>query len=384
MTLGQPFSRRHFLGAAGAAVAAPALANPQAPTAPVAVARCRNYGPELGPALRTMFDQLGGLGKLVKGKTVGIKINMTGGPRVRMGYTPAENAQYTHPAVVGHVVSLMGQAGARRIRILEGAFACSDPLEEFMLECGWDPSPLLRAAPNVVMENTNIRGPHRSYSRMMVPGRSYTFKGFDFNAAYGEIDVFVSLAKLKEHKTAGVTLSIKNCFGCTPISVYGDTAGKDEPNEDPKGGRGAVMHFGQRQPSKSAIAENDPATPRGDKYRIPRIITDIAGARPIHLAIIDGVHTMAGGEGPWTGRVWPVSPGLLAAGTNCVTTDAVCTALMGFDPLAVRGTPPFETCDSTLKLAEDVGLGTRDLNRIEVLGTPIREAMFDFRKSWKS
>ena len=50
-------------------------------------------------------------------------------------------------------------------------------------------------------------------------------------------------------------------------------------------------------------------------------------------------------------------------------------ALMGFDSMADRGTPPFETCDNTLKLAEDAGLGTRDLRRIEVIGTPIREAV---------
>ena len=52
--------------------------------------------------------------------------------------------------------------------------------------------------------------------------------------------------------------------------------------------------------------------------------------------------------------------------------------VMGFDPMADRGTPPFETCDSTLRLAEDVGAGTRDLKRIEVVGTPIQEAMFSF------
>jgi len=31
-----------------------------------------------------------------------------------------------------------------------------------------------------------------------------------------------------------------------------------------------------------------------------------------------------------------------------------------------------------LKLAEDVGLGTRDLKRIEVIGKPIAQAIFDF------
>jgi len=43
-----------------------------------------------------------------------------------------------------------------------------------------------------------------------------------------------------------------------------------------------------------------------------------------------------------------------------------------------RGTPPFETCDNTLKLAEEAGVGTRDLKRIEVIGTPIADARFDF------
>jgi len=58
----------------------------------------------------------------------------------------------------------------------------------------------------------------------------------------------------------------------------------------------------------------------------------------------------------------------------------VCAAMMGFDPMADRGTPPFDKCDSTLKLAEGLGLGTRDLRRIEVIGVPISKARIDFRK----
>jgi hypothetical protein len=53
-------------------------------------------------------------------------------------------------------------------------------------------------------------------------------------------------------------------------------------------------------------------------------------------------------------------------------------AVMGFDPMAVRGTPPFERCDSTLELAEKAGLGTRDLKRIEVAGASIADVKFDF------
>ena len=51
-----------------------------------------------------------------------------------------------------------------------------------------------------------------------------------------------------------------------------------------------------------------------------------------------------------------------------------------YSPPADRGTPPFERCDSTLRLAEDLGVGTRDLKRIEVLGTPIAQACFNFRR----
>jgi hypothetical protein len=51
---------------------------------------------------------------------------------------------------------------------------------------------------------------------------------------------------------------------------------------------------------------------------------------------------------------------------------------MGFDPMADRGVPPFEKCDSTLKLAEQLGAGTRDLSRIEVVGTPIAKARYKF------
>jgi hypothetical protein len=53
---------------------------------------------------------------------------------------------------------------------------------------------------------------------------------------------------------------------------------------------------------------------------------------------------------------------------------------MRFDPMAVRGTVPFERCDSTLLLAEQHGLGSRDLKNIEVLGARIEDVRVDYRK----
>jgi len=354
----------------------------EAPGSKVSIGRCPDYGAALTPTLGRMFDQLGGLGKLVAGKTVALKINMTGSPRQRLGATPSELAQYTHPAVVGSTIRLMAAAGARRIRVLEGCFVCGDPLEEFMIDAGWDPSELLNAASIVEMENTNVLGNGKHYARLMSPRGGYIFPGFDFNHAWAESDVIVSIAKMKEHATAGLTLGMKNMFGATPITIYGDAAGKDEPATEAKAGRGAVMHEGSRAPSKSAPQELDPATPRRGDYRMPRIVVDVCAALPVHLTIIDGITTMAGGEGPWTGpHMKIVSPGVLVAGLNPVCTDAVGAAVMGYDPMATRGQPPFDACDSFLELAEARGLGTRDLNRIEVVGTPLKDAVFPFRKA---
>ena len=378
-------TRREWLLKTASAVTGACLAGSRvgaavsAPTARVAVARCGSYGAELLPALGRMFDQLGGLGRIVKGKTVAIKINLTGMPSYRVGYLPLGDTHYTSPQVIAATVHLIGQAGARRIRLLESPWSTADPVEEYLLQADWEPRDILSSAPNVEFENTNWLGSGKKYSRLVVPYGGYIFPAYDLNHSYVDCDVFVSLTKMKEHATAGITLSMKNCFGITPATIYGSGAGEDEPSDVPKGGR-LFIHTGYRQPPKSAPAEKDPASPRQDGYRVPRVVVDLVAARPIDLAVVEGVRTITGGEGPWIRGVAPASPGVIVAGTNPVTTDAVCMAVMGFDPRADRGKPPFETCDSTLRLAEDVGIGTRDLSRIEVVGASIKEAMFDFSK----
>lgn len=375
-------TRREWLSGAAGFLAAPAFAAAKA-AGPVAIAKCPDYGPALWPTLRTMVDQLGGLGALVRNKTVTVKLNLTGPPRDRVGTTPAGKAQYTHPAVIGAMVRLLGDAGARRIRLAECAFSTGEPLEEFMFDAGWDPMRLLNAGANVrvEMENTNVPGRGKRYHRLMAPTPGYLYDGFDVNHAYEECDVMVTLAKLKEHATCGITLGMKNLFGITPVTIYGDHAGKDEPAAEAKGGRGMILHSGRRQPSASAPQEKPSSGPNDDKWRVPRIVVDICAARPVHLTVIDGIESMAGGEGPWNRGVRPVKPGLLVAGFGMVEPDAVGTALMGFDPMAARGTAPFETCDSTLELAEARGLGTRDLSRIDIRGGRIEDLRFRFRQS---
>jgi uncharacterized protein (DUF362 family) len=327
-----------------------------------------------------MFDQLGGLERLVNGKTVAIKLNLTGLPTVRLKNVPLGSTYWVHPDVIAATVHLLGQAGARRVRLLESCMGTTMSLEEFMMKADWDPQVFAHAAPRVDFENTHFLGKGDKYSRFWVPGGGLMFKGYDLNHSYEDCDVFISIAKLKEHFTAGVTLSMKNCFGITPTTIYGENAGIDEPSLGPRQNRDGTLHFGKRQPSKSAPSENDPTSPREPGYRVPRVVVDLVSARPVHLAIIDGIETMAGGETPWIpkARLIP-APHVLIAGTNCVSTDAVATAIMGFDPTADRGTAPFETCDSTLRLAERAGVGTCDLKRIEVRGTPISQVAFNIR-----
>ena len=351
-----------------------------APTAPVAIARCQSYEtPQLTANLETLFDQLGGIERMVQGKTVAIKLNLTGTPSQRYQGMPLGSTHYCHPNVVGVVCALLDKAGVKRIRLVESGFGTAMPLDEYMLDAGWNVRALKRAATLIEMENTNSIGAGSRYATVKVSNGGYMFPSFLLNQAYEDTDVFMTIAKLKNHATCGVTLSLKNSFGITPSSIYGDDAGIDEPNESPKEGRGP-LHDGSRQPSKIAPPEKDPSSPRDSGFRVPHIVADLALARPIDLQIIDGIETMIGGEGPWIGdqNLRFGKPGLLIAGRNPVCTDAVATAVMGYDPRATRGTIPFRNCDNTILLAEGHGVGTADLSRIDVRGLSIKDALYPF------
>ncbi len=74
-------NRREMLATTGAAalgaLAMPKRMRAEAPAGQVAIVRCRDYA-QYGQQLSSAFDQLGGLDKLVRGKTVGLKLNLTG------------------------------------------------------------------------------------------------------------------------------------------------------------------------------------------------------------------------------------------------------------------------------------------------------------------
>ena len=122
--------------------------------------------------------------------------------------------------------------------------------------------------------------------------------------ALTEADVVVSMPKMKTHHWAGVTLSLKNCFGCLPGRVYGW----------PKN----ALHW----------------------VGIDNAILDVAGAVRPSYAIVDGIVAMEG-NGPIDGT--PVAAGVLVFGDDPVATDTVTATMMGFDPsqdrLPARGGP---------------------------------------------
>jgi len=110
---------------------------------------------------------------------------------------------------------------------------------------------------------------------------------------------------------------------------------------------------------------------------LPRVILDLNRARPIHLAVIDGIKSAEGGEVP-RGSFHPVEPGVLIAGKNALATDTVATAVMGFVPTVEPPAVPFLRGDNHLNLAHGLGLGTNHLEEIEVLGASVDEVMCKF------
>ncbi len=353
----------------------PAISPANLGNAKVAIVECKSYGKEVQAALDKSLDLLGGIGSLVGGKTVTVKLNLTSTMFVNFLGRSAGETFMTHYATALALANSLAANGARRIRFVESTQSRSTLTESLNL-ADWDLKPF-ETLGKVEFLNTRNLGGYKNYSTTKVPGGGRMFSEFNFNQAYEDTDVMVSLAKLKNHVTCGVTLSMKNLFGITPNSLYGDAAG----SEDATAGRGPLHNpsgFERiKLPGlKAGIKETDPT------WRVPRIVVDVCAARPIHLAIIDGIMSVNGGEGPWCTDAAPMkltTPGVLIAGLNPVSTDAVSTAVMGYpDPTALRGAKPFQVCDNHLLLAEQAGLGTARLAKIDVRGLSIEKARYPY------
>ena len=89
-----------------------------------------------------------------------------------------------------------------------------------------------------------------------VPGGGLIHRAVYLHREVADVDAVVSVAKLKAHGTAGVTMSVKNMFGILPYSYYGSTFRN-------------FMHT--------------------NYYRLIRVIVDIATTLRPDLAVVDGL-----------------------------------------------------------------------------------------------
>ncbi len=356
------------------AVASATGKSAKVPSAPVAIQRCESFEPQVfRKKLDAALDLIGGIGSLVRGKTVTIKINLTGMRWDPCCGLPAEQTYITHPSTLAALCAVLSDAGAQRIVVIENYYR-AEPPEKILAEAGWDIAAIQSAGGHrVTFEDVRNRGAWPAYSRFKVPWGGFIYPAFDLNQRFEKTDVFISLSKLKQHACAGVTMTIKNMFGNTPCSLYGNEA----PNENALLHRTSMFHSGRKHPPAGVPDELNHGQSNDATVRVPRIVADVYGARPVDLTIVDGVRTLAGGEGSWNRGIRMVEPKVLLAGRNGVCTDAVCTAVMGFDPQAPDNKPPFPG-HNYLNLLASVGMGTNDLSQIEVLGLPLKEAVHPF------
>ncbi len=351
----------------------------KAPTSPVAIERCRDFDVKnLAEAFRSLFDRIGGIGKLIGGKTVTVKLNTTGNGRQRLKGRPAERTYQTHPNMVEVLCGLFRRAGAKKVYLVESLYEEKPPEEVYSAQ-GWDPGRIHAASEHTtIFEDTRNLGSFKDYVKLAVPWGGFVFPAYHLNRRYAETDVLVSVAKLKNHVTAGITGAVKNLFGITPTALYGN----DAPNEHTTENRGSVLHDGVRPVPGGVTPERYSSwgqLPREvcSFYRVPRVTADVLGVRPIDLAIVEGVESCQGGEGPWCPAVRPIAPGVILAGRNAVTVDAIATAVMGYDPLVGPGKKPWHG-DNHLELLARAGIGTHDPARIEVAGLALKDALHDY------
>lgn len=347
-------SRREFLRLAGLTTLGllgqacqpqmPGAASPSAPTTSpqyaVAIGQSTTYARDaVELQVQDLIEKLGGLGDVVKpGDSVAIKTNLTGGiGNVVRGVEPVDSF-VTHPEVVRALVKQVQQAGAKEVFIVEAVYQW-----ESYRQWGYED---IAADLNVTLVDLNDFKPAADFVETLVGANSFIYPSFILNQLLSEVDVFMSVSKLKNHYEAGVTHTMKNLYGLVPYRFY-------------------------RRNSDDAYRSGFHGLPEETRSRIPRIIVDLNRARPIHFSLIDGIKTVQGGEGPWIATCAPIEPGVLIAGKNCVATDAVATAVMGHNPTGDYPDSPFLRGDSHLNLAAAAGLGSNRLEDIQVLGASI-------------
>ncbi len=322
-----------------------------APQTPVSIIYTDSYAPQtLHTRVQALLDSIGGVEDIVRpGDRVAIKVNLTGGTHVSWheNISPIES-YVTHPEVVRAVAQLARDAGASKLYIVEAVY-------EWASYTLWGYEEVAQST-GATLIDLNTPAPYPSFVQM--PGGGHIYPDFMVNPILQEIDTFISIAKMKCHWCCGVTHAMKNLIGLVPAVHY--RLNETDNNRSAFHGTGETF-----------------------SHRLPWIIMDLNQARPIDLAIIDGIKTTEGGEGPWIHSLSPVAPGVLIASKDPVAADAVATAAMSFDPDAENFSVPFLRSENYLRLAQSLGLGTHRLSEVTVRGAAIADVQYPFEPCWE-
>jgi uncharacterized protein (DUF362 family) len=295
-----------------------------------------------------LFDQLGGISDLFsEGKKVAIKLNLTGGSGFaadsHLNGVPITEAMWSNPAVVKAVVQLIKEAGVAPgdITLVE-SLGSGDSYNNSAFQGYTD---IVNTLGCNLVDMT--KGPFVDIST----GSGYfNFPSLTMNQILQDTDVYVSIPKLKQHAEAGLTCSLKNQVGTVPASLY-------ETQDTPW--RRQAIHYPTYNSSAAFL---------------PRSICDLNAARPVHLAVVDGIKNARGGEGVWNSNFVPSESHVLFAGKDPVATDSIGAYLMGLDCEAEKFQLPGDNgfgdteCDNYLNLLHTKGIGTNQLNEINVVG----------------
>jgi len=257
------------------------------------------------------------------------------------GYSPALSkdpvkmqAQITDPRVTREICIMAHEAGARRIIIGEASNA------------GHALAAMQGYGFNHMVEDLGSQGIHVDIIDFDDPGTSphvwVKTKGL-CNKEYAipriiaeEADVVINVPNPKSHTVAGITCSLKLCaVGLMPAQVYGTF-------------KLAAPHL------KFAEWCTDINTIRKKNGK---------GTILVDYTVIDALVIGEAEQGAVGPDTFPVPMGLILAGPGALEPDVVMTAIMGFNPQNY----------GQFRLAEDHGLGTCDLTKIEVVGRKISE-----------
>lgn len=147
----------------------------------------------------------------------------------------------------------------------------------------------------------------------------------------------ISLARMKTHDRAVVTLSLKNIVFGAPVKDPGYSWGRNsKPN-----------------------TRSDKPVVHGSGFRgINYNLYALASTLHPHLAVIDGFQGMEG-NGPISGTA--VDHRICVASTDWFSADRVAVELMGVDFAKV----------AYLNFCAQTGLGNKDLSKIEIIGESI-------------